>query len=406
MCWSLRLLALTALCVASYLAWISLQAGDAAVGCGGLPYFDCEHVLGSRWSSWLGVPVSLPAAIIYVVIFAASAAIGPGPPGSVQRLAWLLLLPLVMTAAGAAAWFIVILLLVVKKLCLYCLIVHTCGLTLAAIVLTTVLQRTSKSKEAWLAGLASRSGKTAAAQGDTVMPSVENVVSAAKMAVVVMVVLITAQLLFPGKKYRIEQLGDGPTIVGGQLHMEIANHPVLGRPDAPHMVVKLFDYTCRHCRVLHRHLEEARRRYGDRLVVVLIPVPINTDCNEFARSTHPDQENACEYTRAALAVWLFAPSEFESYHMWLFEEIRPPLVSTAQRRAAELIGRVSLDDVDVEEAVEQRLGQYTRLYDQCGGASVPKMLLGNRVVTGEGADAEEICELLERLLGVRSQAPP
>ena len=53
-----------------------------------------------------------------------------------------------------------------------------------------------------------------------------------------------------------------PTVVDGKLEWDTCGHPVLGDPEAKYVVVKMFDYTCRHCRKLHHHLERARKRYG------------------------------------------------------------------------------------------------------------------------------------------------
>ena len=60
--WTIRVLALIALAGASYLAVVSWQNRHNLSGCGGLSFLDCEHVLGSRWARWLGLPVSYPAA--------------------------------------------------------------------------------------------------------------------------------------------------------------------------------------------------------------------------------------------------------------------------------------------------------------------------------------------------------
>src|SRR6185436_20735339 len=64
---SIRLLMVGAICAAGYLAWTSLT-GNAVAGCG--PDSSCDKVLHSRWAYWLGIPVSLPALLIYIGVFA------------------------------------------------------------------------------------------------------------------------------------------------------------------------------------------------------------------------------------------------------------------------------------------------------------------------------------------------
>ena len=62
-----------AFCVATYLGWTGLQSGSVA-GCG--PESGCGDVLSSRWSSWLGVPVSLLALPLYLVLIVSALRVG------------------------------------------------------------------------------------------------------------------------------------------------------------------------------------------------------------------------------------------------------------------------------------------------------------------------------------------
>jgi len=403
--WTARVAALVAVAAAGYLAWVSIRAGDAAGGCAGLPQFDCEHVLANpRWSTWLGLSVSLPAVGVYLAVFAASWLIGPKCPPRAKRIAWAALTWLVPMAAGAALWFLAIMALVIHKLCLYCLLTHTCGLTIAALILPHVPWR--------------RESRLAAAG-----------------AAVGLIVLIGGQILFP-PKLRAEALDEGaprgttdapgnsgpnsvaapdaiptppetgwpsaddPVIVAGRLIINPRNHPIIGDPDAPHVVVKLFDYTCKHCRRLHGFLEEARQRYGSQLAVVVLPVPMNTDCNRFVDFTHEDHRKACDYARLALAVWRIDRGKFEAYHHWLMASTRPPPVLEATIRAEELVGREALQQARDGPEVAQAIECYTRLFGQIRGA-IPKLILANRHVTkGEANDAREIFDLLEQYLDI------
>src|SRR6478672_7609227 len=67
--WSVPLLAAIACGVAGYLAYQSLT-GKTPSGCG--EGGGCEDVLHSRWSTWLGIPVSLSAVAVYAGLFLAS----------------------------------------------------------------------------------------------------------------------------------------------------------------------------------------------------------------------------------------------------------------------------------------------------------------------------------------------
>ena len=470
----MRLLALVALTLASYLSWVSLRNADAMIGCGGLPAFDCRHVLTSRWSSWLGMPVSLPAVGVYVAIFAASLAIGPKAPPRAQRAAWTVLLLLTPMAAGAALWFLALLLLVVESACLYCMIIHGCGLTIAAVTLWTVwmgrvsMGRTVRPNLAHLATLSVRTG--GANRGDALSPD-RPIVGPARawwlglLGLVGTGTLIGGQLLFPPSSIRIEvvhrkhesrtagtaatvdpshsQSGDvlllspkpdsnpvdgslvEPTpepfaepvpepdagqwqpghvsILSGDVVLDTRDHPILGDPDARHVVVSMFDYTCRHCRKLHRHLDKARQRYGAQFAVVVLPVPMNTRCNKYVAFDHEDHRDACQYARLALAVWTIDRKDFLQLNAWLFEGHRPPPLSQATDYAARLVGRSELDSQLRGSTVKQRLLRYTGLYHQSGAGAIPKLLWNKYKITLGETSAQELFDMLERYIDVRVQ---
>lgn len=119
---AITLLAFVALGVSSYLTWATWQK-STVVGCTGASLVDCDEVLSSSGSTWLGIPVSLLGAITYLGILAV---VWP----AVLRGGWLMtaLLTLAMMAAGAGVWFIVSQAFIVQHFCMYCMTVHVCGL--------------------------------------------------------------------------------------------------------------------------------------------------------------------------------------------------------------------------------------------------------------------------------------
>ena len=125
-----------ALGVSGYLGWVALTSSKVA-GCGGGRLFNCGHVISSRWSLWLGIPVSLLASGLYTVMGAALI-IGSSSRYSspVRQAAWGVVTLLAISAGMAAIWFISLQIFVLKHLCSYCLIAHSCGLLAAGIALT------------------------------------------------------------------------------------------------------------------------------------------------------------------------------------------------------------------------------------------------------------------------------
>ncbi len=132
--WGVRLIALVAVAIAGYLLWASVTSGAKLAGCADDGGFGCDAVLSSRWSSWLGLPVGLPAVIVYLILFAALWGVGPYANQRTARDAWRLLIPLATLAAGAASWFSALQLFELHKMCPYCVGVHSCGIALAAFV--------------------------------------------------------------------------------------------------------------------------------------------------------------------------------------------------------------------------------------------------------------------------------
>ncbi len=132
--WVVRIIAVSALAIAGHLAWVAMLTGNT-VGCGSEGLFDCGEVLSSRWSKWMGLPVSLPAAAWYASLVVTTAFVGPRVPQRVRQTAWLLSTVMMLTAGLSAMWFIGLQAFVVGKFCVYCLFVHAAGLVLAALAL-------------------------------------------------------------------------------------------------------------------------------------------------------------------------------------------------------------------------------------------------------------------------------
>ncbi len=118
-------LAVVALCLSGYLTWTTWSASQVA-GCGTDGLVDCDHVLASNWSKWLGLPVGLLGALAYAGILAACWLAARHAQGLAQTA----LLALSLLAAGSAVWFIGLQVVVLQSVCVYCMAVHACGLSI------------------------------------------------------------------------------------------------------------------------------------------------------------------------------------------------------------------------------------------------------------------------------------
>lgn len=131
--WALRLICLIALGITGYLAVTALRSEDVA-GCSGA-YWDCSHVLHSRWSKVLTVPISIPGFALYAVVLAALAVCGRSAPRARLLWAWGIVTVAAIAAGLVAFWFVGLQVFAIGHLCPYCLAAHACGLVLLLAIL-------------------------------------------------------------------------------------------------------------------------------------------------------------------------------------------------------------------------------------------------------------------------------
>lgn len=126
----LRSVCLVGLGISSYLAWTAFSM-QPLIGCGSGGTIDCGHVLNSEWSKVLGVPVSVPAAGLYLTMLSLLLLVRRPAPEELRQQLWMVLQFGFFAAAAAAIWFIGLQVFVLKHICPWCVAAHCCGLTLA-----------------------------------------------------------------------------------------------------------------------------------------------------------------------------------------------------------------------------------------------------------------------------------
>src|SRR5262249_1008152 len=63
--------------------------------------------------------------------------------------------------------------------------------------------------------------------------------------------------------------------LGGKLTLDVYEHPVIGSPEAPHIVVEMISYDCPHCRKMFPIMEHALERYGDQVALLIMVQPLD-----------------------------------------------------------------------------------------------------------------------------------
>jgi hypothetical protein len=201
-------------------------------------------------------------------------------------------------------------------------------------------------------------------------------------------------------------IATGPTfsVVDGEFTLDLTKVPFSGRLDAPKKMVKLFDYTCHHCRELQHLLKPVKAMYSNELAVISLPVPLDSSCNRVVRRTPAAHANACEYAKIALAVFFAAPGKFELFSDWLFEPDLPPALEEARKHAEELVGSetfaAELKDPRVEQQIRMDVNIYAASSQKAKRAALPQLLFARGGSIGSIETAQVLGQILFDALGL------
>ena len=432
--WTMLTCSLIALVTSGYLAWSSLTSSPVA-GCGGGSVFDCGHVLHTRWSKVLSVPVSIPAVAVHLTILSLLLTRPTSVPLQRARMS---AIGFASLAAGAAAiWFIYLQFFVIRHLCPYCLVAHTSGVILAAIFLweRPVSARSLKwigsgalASLAILAALqltadapqtyetiqytktseftdATSNSTNSASEDETLFAppvSAELQTSLDKMIKKInrqTLICLSIAMTNPGNLLLAEVQADYGTLtktveILGGLKLATDAWPLVGEPDAELVFVEMFDYTCPHCRRTHESLRAAEQKYGDRLAVISLPVPLDGKCNPTVRSTAASHSEACEIAKLAIAVWATDRKQFTQFHNYLFES--QPNYAQAMVQARSMLDRTRLDSILSSSLPGDYVRRHVTLYQKAGAGQIPKLLFPRTTTVGAIESKDAMIQLIEQ----------
>lgn len=392
---AIRLLLGGALVTALYLAWHAVTGGTLP-GCG--PESECDKVLQSRWSTWLGVPVTIPAILIYAGLLAVTFAASRS--SSNLQLSWLRWAAAGgITLLGAALWFVGLQLVAIQSFCRFCLLAHASGLVAGILILRMTLDAL----------------KASASHRELAVRSRGFIGQGLVAGLLALIVLVIGQNAYTPPQFRTQSLEGSSTnevakspeprklsIHGGQFTLSLDELPLMGSPTAPHAIVSLFDYTCHHCRDMHHVLRQAAQALSNQLAIVSLPMPLDADCNYTMSQTPSAHINACQYARLGLAVWRAKREAFAEFDDWIFSSPAPPPLTETRARAEQLAGRDSLEKALSEGWVEQQLKTDIAIYQantqQMKSGQMPQLMIANTVTLGPVSNVESLYRLLEDLL--------
>lgn len=371
------------LLLAGWMVYHSLSGGQSA-GC--VAGSGCDTVMGSPWAYVLrGVPVGLPAALVYALLIICLLFLGgtSAESRSLDRLLWRLLALLAGCVVGAALWFSWLQIGVLHAFCPYCTALHTLGCAVAAIIMIAAIQ----NRRAFSPDPLRRSAPTGTPIGRSYLWAW----FAAGLAAAAVFALVQSKTL-PDAAYDAGRTDAGlPAFAEGEL-------PALG--DGPDAITLLFDFQCIHCRRLHRVLPVLLDHSGGQYRLILCPVPLSSACNPYLPNTGIDRfAGSCELTRLALAVWYARPDAYAAYWESLLgsgDEHAAVPAADAQERARALLGS-DLDAALSDPRIEATLRKAEELFGRTSSSEksgVPRLIHGQRWLTPESSDADELLELI------------
>ena len=362
------LLCAACLALAGWMLFHSLT-GARMVGC--VAGSGCDSVMGSPWAYVAGgVPVSLPAAMVYLLLAVCVLFLGGESPEdhSLDSILWPLMYILSGCLVGAALWFCFLQAFVVHAFCPWCTNLHLLGCILAALILFGPVFRQAHrpNRFHWFAaGLAA--------------------------AAVFAVVQVYTR---PQAVYDAGQADASlPTFADGEA-------PVLGAAEAPDELTLLFDFQCVHCRRLHKVLSDLLAQAGGQYRIRLCPVPLSSACNPYIPNTGIDRfAGSCPLTRYALAVWYTRPDAFEAYWDYLLgngDEHAAIDPADAEAHARALLG-ADFDSALSDPRIDSYLKKVEELFGRTSNAEksgVPRLIHGQNWLVPETDQADELLELI------------
>ena len=425
--WAVRLCLLVA---ASLTLYLSVKGSAALPGCG--PESNCDQVLSSHWGRWMGIPITVPGLVLYVIFFFQTFGLNHGDPAKARRALNVLVI-LSMAILTGALWFVGVQAVAIGAFCPYCCTAHALA-SLAVVVFLTQSRRVAAAMGvqiayrgalavvplflALVAGAqwmfpshakvqvvklappspeaeprpAPPSSGASGAQTPSTTPS-ETVIATPPVASEQAMVenQPVEPFAFPAEPFPVPNTG---------IQLDPERVPTLGDPAAPNRFACLFDYTCHHCRMLHGFIRTLLRQYEGTLSCTMIPMPLDSQCNPLMKKTPKAHENACEYARICLAVQALAPEKYDAFDTWLFSDhAKTKPLSAVLAHAGQLVGEDALAQSMKGAAVREQLNINVEVYKinsrNGGRSSMPQTIVKNSVVFGPPPSVKVLENLLK-----------
>lgn len=336
----------------------------------------CDSVLGSRWSMVFDIiPVSALATGAYLAVIVCCFFLNLSDDAETGNLVWKTLLIIAGAILGSAEWFTIVQIWIIDEFCPYCISTHLIGVVVSVLIVFLFFREFRKQGEKtffnfFITGL------------------------------VLALIMALTQIISSRKA----DFAVG-TVNEELPKIDVADAPVIGKPDARFVVTLMFDYQCSHCMKIHGILDETIENFDGDLAFVLCPTPLSPECNRYLPMTEKDLfAGSCDLTRIALAVWRCDRDAFYEFDKWLFSGSDsqggwyPRTVDDAKAEAARMVGsdalNKSLSDLWIMDYMSECFNLFGRTTNS-SSSGIPRMIYGSRWLIPEATDAEELSEVLK-----------
>jgi uncharacterized membrane protein len=196
--------------------------------------------------------------------------------------------------------------------------------------------------------------------------------------------------------------------LGGTLSLDVYKHPLIGSPEAPHIAIEMVSYDCPHCRKMAAMMSEVLERYGDQVALLIMPVPLDKDCNKLVTDPTMLHPGACGTARRVCGVAKFSPSDFAKFHEFLMTGKEVPPMEKVIPKGNSLANRDKLRDFVNSPEAKKQVDGYVELFGKLQAQSkgngksfgLPVQILGDKVVSGEIEKIDDVFKAWEENLGV------
>lgn len=172
--------------------------------------------------------------------------------------------------------------------------------------------------------------------------------------------------------------------------------PIVGSPDAKHIFVELFDYTCPHCRNTQKAIQGAKKEFGADLAIVALPVPLSRACNNTVTNDHPSHRDSCDIAQIAIACWRCDREKFVELHEWLLAQNPIPSAATARNKAFALVGQSQLEKEMAQPTASLFISKHVEMYRRMGAGPVPKLVFPSTTLTGELTSSTVLIDVIRK----------